>query len=798
MAYCHWRTTPEDRTISEPDSKKPVAWSLFAVYVAVAISIGMVLQLTGICERQELQTINRRFELRPWLQWSKESLQRLNPSKLWQYHEAHEQPKTWYAWDYTLSWLIENNHPRVCNKIIIFNHSVEDEPPQEAINQFPWMKPLLNRPIHRKTVADMVELLVKSGAKAVVLDNDFPQYSPDDVHLADALHKASAGEFGKPTPVFMVRALNRFRNPRMVAIEAPTAPVGVLEQLAKLEPKVDVENKYTGMTCVGQDNDQVVRRAEMREPGNAAAGTHEHDAVVLKVLSALGQTIPADLPDKMDIDFAGFPNSDLYPIRPISYLLDPEQKKRLQIKDKLGDVNVDGAIVFVGDGITDVYSTPYTNDGENLMSGTEILANALDTVSRHSWPHRLSGWLSLLYIVLASLGGGACWCFWKSLQQRVESGRKSLGPLRFGGSLYRLGTDTLFFMFLLGGTVFVSCVIFAYFRLIVPVFIPSIALGIGALAAIIWEREQDREQAFLQQLESQKEKHALELEMVESELEKAEVEAENREMFQDRKRRHEFVRRINHDLNAPVSVLNWTISELQMMELESQQAKDKVNRLVKSSDKLCELIDQLVQSYDYEITPGLNNNQAALCDLTQVIDDCVDAQQPLAQKFDDKLEWTKPENTLWVKANSLELSRVVDNIIRNAIKHNAHHTSVFVTVDTNGSFHKICISDSGKGIPAEHIKHIFEPGYRVNPEKKDGHGLGLDIAKTLVEGMGGEISVSSTLGKGTTFQLKLPVCPEARAMHQDFLADETLSDQVALNSRKKTLTLETANKGTGD
>ena len=66
----------------------------------------------------------------------------------------------------------------------------------------------------------------------------------------------------------------------------------------------------------------------------------------------------------------------------------------------------------------------------------------------------------------------------------------------------------------------------------------------------------------------------------------------------------------------------------------------------------------------------------------------------------------------------------------------------------------------------------------------------MDIAKTLVEAMGGEISVTSTIGTGTTFKLKLPLCSEAKAMHQDLFdddefQDETLEDQPAL--RKKTL-----------
>lgn len=759
------------------------------MYAAVALAFSIFLQLSGALERQELQTINRRFEARQWLIWSKESLARLNPSALWQRHEQHEQPKQIWCWDYTLSWLIENNHPQIQNKIVIFNHQVEDEPPVDAVRHFPWMEPLLNYPMKRKYMAGIVETLAKGGAKAIILDCDFPQYQPDDDDLALAIHNAGKGTFGTPVPVFMVEAFNRSSNQNMVTFQAPTAPLGVLEQLQKLEPGIDVESKYTGMTCIEPDSDQVVRKAIMR---NRTMGVNE--AVILKALQAVGKPIPPDLPDKIDIDFATFPHSDLFPVHPISRILDPQQKE-LVLRDYVKD-----SIVFVGDGITDVYSTPFTNDGLNQMSGTEILANAMDTVSRHSWPRRVTGAAALGYLVLASLGGAACWCFWKSIQHKLDTIRQAKQKEVLGGAFFRLSTDTLFFCLLVAGSYIFASIIFAYTGFLVPVFVTGISLGLGALASIVWEREKEREQSFVIQLESQKERHSLEMEKLESELALQEVEAENREMYQDRKRRHEFVRRINHDLNAPVSVLNWTISEMQMMELENNQAREKVNRLVKASDKLCELIDQLVQSYDYETTPGLQNNQAALCDLTQVVEDSVDGQQPLAQKFESTLEWTKPPENLWVKANSLELSRVVDNIIRNAVKHNPKNTHVFVTMDTNGSFHKILISDSGKGIPPEHLPHIFTPGYRVNPEKKDGHGLGLDIAKTLVEGMGGEISVTSTLGKGTTFQIKLPVCSEARAMHKDFMDNtETLADSAALNSRKKTLALEVAStQGKGE
>lgn len=764
----------------------------------VAIVVGVVLEASGILARQELQTINRRFELRQLFCWHKTSLERL--PHVFDYSKNHD-------WGQALDWLTDNNHPQVMNKVVIFNHAVEDEPPKAALTTYPWMAPLMNYPVRRNHVGDMVNFLAKAGASAIVLDSDYPQdsqNSEDDKYLARCIYDAWSGKFGKPVPVYMVQAINVEHRAQSTKVE-PTGPTAILEELGHLS-KLDEEHvtvKYTGMTSMSPDEDQVVRRLKIYQ--RSPDGQVEHTTVVLKVLTALNKPVPKDLPDLMDIDFVGPPKSDdLFPVRPISYLFDPEQQKRMLNRGPRaegGDVTVDNAIVFIGDGITDVYNTPFTNSGmSDQMSGTEILANALDTISRHSWPQRANSWYSFFYLVMASVAGGAIWAMWKSWQQTNESVSRK-GPLRFGGSIYRLFGDVLFFCLLLSGTLLVASVIFAYTGFIVPVFVPSIALGIGTLAAIIWERERGREQAFIEQLKNQQEKHELELEKFESEIAKQEVEAENREMYQDRKRRHEFVRRINHDLNAPVSVLNWTISELQMMELENLQAREKVSRLVKSSDKLCELIDQLVQSYDYEITPGITNNQAALCDLTQVLDDCVDSQLPLAQKFDDTVEWAKPENNLWVKANSLELSRVIDNIIRNAIKHNPRKTSVFITIDTNGSFHKILISDSGKGIAPEHISHIFEPGYRVNPDRKDGHGLGLDIAKTLVEGMGGEISVTSTMGMGTTFQLKLPVCPEARALHQDFIEDDdivaaTLTDSPALLKSRKTL--EIANKGTGE
>src|SRR5207253_5703504 len=88
------------------------------------------------------------------------------------------------------------------------------------------------------------------------------------------------------------------------------------------------------------------------------------------------------------------------------------------------DVHIKDAIVFIGDGVTDVYSTSYTSDGNNQMAGTEILAQALDTISRHSWPVRMTFLESITYLLFVAVLAGSFWVLWKALQQRLGTRRK--------------------------------------------------------------------------------------------------------------------------------------------------------------------------------------------------------------------------------------------------------------------------------------------------------------------------------------------------------------------------------------
>jgi signal transduction histidine kinase len=102
---------------------------------------------------------------------------------------------------------------------------------------------------------------------------------------------------------------------------------------------------------------------------------------------------------------------------------------------------------------------------------------------------------------------------------------------------------------------------------------------------------------------------------------------------------------------------------------------------------------------------------------------------------------------------------VLLNLVGNAIEHNHAGGSVSIDASIDGNDLRLAVSDTGPGIAAQHLPHLFEPFYRVDKSRAvgEGHlGLGLFLVKTHVDAMGGQCNVRSELGVGTTFELLLP------------------------------------------
>jgi signal transduction histidine kinase len=146
--------------------------------------------------------------------------------------------------------------------------------------------------------------------------------------------------------------------------------------------------------------------------------------------------------------------------------------------------------------------------------------------------------------------------------------------------------------------------------------------------------------------------------------------------------------------------------------------------------------------------------------LSTVAKASTDAFRPRADAKQVALTFAGPEAMPDAAIDKERIGQVIANLLENAIRHTPEHGSVAVTVDVMGNTGRVSISDTGSGIPQDELGRIFDRFHRLDPSRTratGGAGLGLTIARQLVEAHGGTISVSSTSGEGSTFTFELPL-----------------------------------------
>ncbi len=747
-------------TLENINRKKPervMLVELLLIFVSLTAMFGVLFQYFVLFQRFELETINHRFEARRWIKWSPISLERLNPQKLIAYHEKHEIPKRWWCWDYTLSWLIEENHAQPAMKIIVFNRLLEDEPPGEAVESHAWMQPLLNYPLPRETLADFVSFLAASGVKAICLDYDFPQYSSGDAVLAKSIVDAMNGKNGKPVPVILANTVHTVTAGNISQLHDPVTRSGVIRKIQELDPSTDAVEKYTGLTGVLQDEDQVVRRLVL---SLSMPGGKKYGSVVVRTLESLHWPLPNELPEVIDVDFISVPNSAVYPVRPLSYLLDPDLKKKIA-SDNQDDVSLKDSVVIIGDGISDLYDTPLTNLGLDRRSGSELLAQGLDTLARQSWLNRLSPAGTYLYVILTALLGGLNFILFRHLynQWRLRSEKNQTNKqTRSKRGVFDV-SDLFIFLWSLLSVYIIANLLFSFANLIVPMVVPAIATTLGMLVTVLWERDRIKVLSMEEQIKSSQEKLILSHEKHEAELAYQSTLAEQKANEEARRRRQDMVRRLNHDLKAPISVFNWTLAKLLKDRPPTDPLFAVFERLKKSSEHLSNLLSEIVKSLaDEEQLATETGSQT--CEITHVLKKQSELEMSLAEITASRVVLDLPENNelVFVMGSELEVARIVDNIVGNALKHNAAGTTVTIKLepcDWTRDRIQVSVSDDGKGISEDDLEKIFQAGFRAGVPRNEGQGLGLSIASTLVKKIGGEINVESTVGKGTCFNIYL-------------------------------------------
>lgn len=230
------------------------------------------------------------------------------------------------------------------------------------------------------------------------------------------------------------------------------------------------------------------------------------------------------------------------------------------------------------------------------------------------------------------------------------------------------------------------------------------------------------------------------------------LEKQNRELKKANKELDRFIYSISHDIRAPLASLLGLIS-ISKHETDIGQIKTYIELEEKSAKRLDNFIQDLIsisKNWRLEMTPERVN-------LKQLIEDVVEQYSYLDN-------FCSIEKTIHVRQNrcfitdKYRLAIILSNLISNAIRYaSPHRRTAFIRISAEVSDDKatVEVADNGRGIAPEHLDSIFTMFFRANHEII-GSGLGLYIAKETIEKLGGKVTVSSELGKGSAFTIEIP------------------------------------------
>ena len=229
--------------------------------------------------------------------------------------------------------------------------------------------------------------------------------------------------------------------------------------------------------------------------------------------------------------------------------------------------------------------------------------------------------------------------------------------------------------------------------------------------------------------------------------------------------RSEFVSTVSHEFRTPLALIKGYIATLLRPDLDlGDETRERFLRSIdEAADRLSRLIGELLNASRIE-AGRLELNLQPL-DLGKLVTEVLERFHLEASSY--RLVAQLPPRKLVVQADSDQVERVLLNLLTNAIKFSPENGTVTVKARWIEALPGVMISvtDQGRGIPPEHLDHVFDKFYRAGDDlvrKTNGVGLGLYICKSIVERHGGRIWVESTPGEGSTFKLTLPGDGSAR------------------------------------
>lgn len=282
----------------------------------------------------------------------------------------------------------------------------------------------------------------------------------------------------------------------------------------------------------------------------------------------------------------------------------------------------------------------------------------------------------------------------------------------------------------------------------------------------------------LAEINSKYQKTLYELESANKKLQKYEEMTQKAE--QASRMKSQFLANMSHEIRTPLNAIEG-FSRV-MAETDSPDERMKYMEIIESNNtRLMALIDDIldisrVEAGEISIKKSMTNLNDLCRDLKNIFKfRCPDTVQ---------LEWSEPNMKVALNTDQNRITQVFSNLISNALKHTTRGSVTYgYRLLNDGTEVEFFVTDTGTGIAQEDLNNIFETYFSRDAEVQNGYGLGLSLCKTIVEKLGGKISVQSKVGEGSTFRFVLPF--------EGTIGGKTKNTRITTNSRTIRATTQT-------
>lgn len=235
------------------------------------------------------------------------------------------------------------------------------------------------------------------------------------------------------------------------------------------------------------------------------------------------------------------------------------------------------------------------------------------------------------------------------------------------------------------------------------------------------------------------------------------------DLKQTEKLKKEFVSIVSHELRTPLTSIRGSLGLLVSGVIGP--FPEKAKRLLEIANNNCERLLLLINDIlDIEkIEAGKMDFDLKVTDINHIVKESIDVNKIYADKFGIRIELVQPDKEYLVTIDADRLMQVLTNLISNACKFSLKDETVIITITAVGSSVRVAIANKGSGITPEFQPRIFQKfsqGDASNTRGKGGTGLGLNISKTIIEKLGGELAFTSIPDELTTFYFDLPIASE--------------------------------------